>query len=190
MPLTDGGYEKHARRMHDPADHDSDCQADNEGAGSNRAEVKKASHEQRDVLRSIAVSANCLRKRCLRYCGIAAAFAPNSRNVEAQSPVEDDEEGDTENDCVIHGPMRLRVGCLCCLTFDMSGGPKGAKRPLGRPLDGGVRRQARHAQAPHLSCSLPDLPTKRQEKPTDDDCAHTCPHWHVDRFLLLRGEFE
>jgi len=24
------------------------------------------------------------------------------------------------------------------LTFDMSGGPKGAKRPLGRPLDGGV----------------------------------------------------
>ena len=25
-------------------------------------------------------------------------------------------------------------------TFDMSGGPKGAKRPLGRPLDGGVRR--------------------------------------------------
>jgi len=26
------------------------------------------------------------------------------------------------------------------LTFDMSGGPKGAKRPLERPLDGGVRR--------------------------------------------------
>ena len=26
-------------------------------------------------------------------------------------------------------------------TFDMSGGPKGAKRPLERPLDGGVRRQ-------------------------------------------------
>ena len=27
----------------------------------------------------------------------------------------------------------------CCLTFDMSGGSKGAKRPLKRPLDGGVR---------------------------------------------------
>ena len=27
------------------------------------------------------------------------------------------------------------------LTFDMSGGAKGAKRPLGRPLDGGVRPQ-------------------------------------------------
>jgi hypothetical protein len=27
----------------------------------------------------------------------------------------------------------------CCLTFDMSGGPKGAKRPLARPLDGEVR---------------------------------------------------
>ena len=26
------------------------------------------------------------------------------------------------------------------LTFDMSGGAKGAQRPLGRPLDGGVRR--------------------------------------------------
>ena len=26
------------------------------------------------------------------------------------------------------------------LTFDMSGGPKGAERPLARPLDGGVRR--------------------------------------------------
>jgi hypothetical protein len=25
------------------------------------------------------------------------------------------------------------------LTFDMSGGAKGAKQPLGRPLDGGVR---------------------------------------------------
>ena len=30
----------------------------------------------------------------------------------------------------------------CCLTFDMSGGAKGAKRPLGRPLDGGVRCHA------------------------------------------------
>ena len=29
------------------------------------------------------------------------------------------------------------------LTFDMSGGAKGAKRPLGRPLDGGVRRHVR-----------------------------------------------
>jgi hypothetical protein len=27
------------------------------------------------------------------------------------------------------------------LTFDMSGGPKGAERPLERPLDGGVRPQ-------------------------------------------------
>ena len=30
--------------------------------------------------------------------------------------------------------------CFRSLTFDMSGGAKGAKRPLGRPLDGGVRR--------------------------------------------------
>ena len=28
------------------------------------------------------------------------------------------------------------------LTFDMSGGARGAKRPLARPLDGGVRRHA------------------------------------------------
>ena len=33
------------------------------------------------------------------------------------------------------------------LTFDMSGGPKGAKRPLERPLDGGVRpRRSAHMQ--------------------------------------------
>ena len=31
------------------------------------------------------------------------------------------------------------------LTFDMSGGAKGAKRPLGRPLDGGVRPHVRTA---------------------------------------------
>jgi len=34
------------------------------------------------------------------------------------------------------------------LTFDMSGGPKGAKQPLERPLDGGVRRR-RHAAGPY-----------------------------------------
>ena len=61
MPLSNGGDEKHAGRMHEPADHDSYCEANNEGAGSNRVEVEKASHKQRDVLRSIAVSANCLR---------------------------------------------------------------------------------------------------------------------------------
>ncbi len=35
-----------------------------------------------------------------------------------------------------------RTSCLTNWgpTFDMSGGPKGAKRPLGRPLDGGVMR--------------------------------------------------
>ena len=32
------------------------------------------------------------------------------------------------------------------LTFDMSGGPKGAKRPLERPLDGGVRRHCLHTR--------------------------------------------
>src|SRR5450755_3615610 len=34
---------------------------------------------------------------------------------------------------------RLMAWLLLGLTFDMSGGPKGAKRPLERPLDGGVR---------------------------------------------------
>ena len=32
------------------------------------------------------------------------------------------------------------------LTFDMSGGAKGAQRPLGRPLDGGVRRHRARVQ--------------------------------------------
>ena len=43
---------------------------------------------------------------------------------------------------------------LCCLTFDMSGGAKGAKRPLGRPLDGGVRR---HWRALPTTCPEYDL---------------------------------
>ena len=46
-----------------------------------------------------------------------------------------------------------RGGFQWGLTFDMSGGAKGAKRPLGRPLDGGVRRLSVSAQldrrAPH-----------------------------------------
>ena len=42
------------------------------------------------------------------------------------------------------------------LTFDMSGGPKGAKRPLGRPLDGGVRRLLANARPRH--CDQAPLP--------------------------------
>ena len=44
---------------------------------------------------------------------------------------------------------RMNVRALWGLTFDMSGGTKGAKRPLGRPLDGGV---SRHLQA-QCACS-------------------------------------
>jgi len=33
------------------------------------------------------------------------------------------------------------------LTFDTSGGAKGAKRPLGRPLEGGVRPHALHGSS-------------------------------------------
>ncbi len=43
------------------------------------------------------------------------------------------------------------------LTFDMSGGPKGAKRPLGRPLDEGVRPLLDDpAPCQRLLNSLPD----------------------------------
>jgi hypothetical protein len=34
------------------------------------------------------------------------------------------------------------------LTFDMSGGPKGAKRPLERPIDGRVRPHAASTHSP------------------------------------------
>ena len=40
----------------------------------------------------------------------------------------------------------VRPGCSRRLTFDMSGGAKGAKRPLGRQLDGGVRRHRGRAR--------------------------------------------
>jgi len=55
--------------------------------------------------------------------------------------------------------------CLEGLTFDMSGGAKGAKRPLTRPLDGGVR--------PHRSLSVDGyvadgyLPTPAKDKGKD-----------------------
>jgi hypothetical protein len=42
-------------------------------------------------------------------------------------------------ECVIPSVAHVYGQSLWDLTFDMSGGPKGAKRPLGRPLDGGVR---------------------------------------------------
>jgi len=61
MPLSNGGDEKHASRMHKPAGQGSHCQADNEGARGDRVEVQKASGKQRDVLRGVAVGANCLR---------------------------------------------------------------------------------------------------------------------------------
>ena len=41
--------------------------------------------------------------------------------------------------CCHRRSFEREVAALRCLTFDMSGGPKGAKRPLERPLDGGVR---------------------------------------------------
>ena len=45
--------------------------------------------------------------------------------------------------------------CVRDLTFDMSGGPKGARRPLERPLDG-IRRDfppsSNGVEAPRLSC--------------------------------------
>ena len=40
------------------------------------------------------------------------------------------------------------------LTFDMSGGPKGAKRPLGRPLDGGVRSHSTSSCPTHTTANL------------------------------------
>ncbi len=43
------------------------------------------------------------------------------------------------------------------LTFDMSGGAKGAKRPLGRPLDGGVRPHPGHTGTMSLREGEPDV---------------------------------
>ena len=43
------------------------------------------------------------------------------------------------------GERCVPVANMSNLTFDMSGGPKGAKRPLERPLDGRVRALAAEA---------------------------------------------
>ena len=61
MPHIDAGNEEHTCRMGEPAGHNNHCQASDEGAWGDRVEVEKASGKQRDVLRGISVSANCLR---------------------------------------------------------------------------------------------------------------------------------
>ena len=71
---------------------------------------------------------------------------------------------------------RLSVGdrtsfAACCLTFDMSGGPRGAKRPSERPLDGGVRRPALHVTTTSGERARPHQPRRakapeREEHPT------------------------
>jgi hypothetical protein len=46
-------------------------------------------------------------------------------------------------DLEVHGNVYFTPVFSRCLTFDMSGGPKGAMRPLERPLDGRVRRRVK-----------------------------------------------
>ena len=68
------------------------------------------------------------------------------------------------------------------LTFDMSGGAKGAKRPLGRPLDGGVR---------HHGGNLRDWILPRHETKTQttigDKAADSLLGWHQEFTFLARG---
>ena len=59
------------------------------------------------------------------------------------------------------------------LTFDMSGGPKGAKRPLGRPLDGGVRRQRHHISGINLRFAFNDDRCVERQLGHSDNCART-----------------
>ena len=60
---------------------------------------------------------------------------PGTQLVEARTNNEP-EEKDADIAFGLSFAVHVRRG----LTFDMSGGPKGAKRPLERPLDGGVGR--------------------------------------------------
>jgi hypothetical protein len=54
------------------------------------------------------------------------------------------------------------------LTFDMSGGPKGAKRPLERPLDGGVRLHFGWSRGARLRKSF-HLDRNRHQAPNGDN---------------------
>src|SRR5664280_1121553 len=51
------------------------------------------------------------------------------------------------------------------LTFDMSGGPKGAKRPLERPLDGGVRRHAQRSASTRFLTSAQNTCDSKKSVP-------------------------
>src|SRR5678809_847765 len=69
---------------------------------------------------------------------------------------------------IIRSLPRSDDDCEARLTFDMSGGPKGAKRPLVRPLDGGVR--------PHLCCALPRVVwTSVRSGSLYEVASHRCP---------------
>ncbi len=72
--------------------------------------------------------------------------------------------------CIERGEEGIDVRGLCCLTFDMSGGPKGAKRPLERPLDGRVRR---HARGPSELAEVAWYIAKR-DSPYDCENQATC----------------
>ena len=70
----------------------------------------------------------------IRALGVAATTSRACATFRAMNP------------CLVRGRSTKRrarwlnsVTQKEALTFDMSGGPKGAKRPLARPLDGGVR---------------------------------------------------
>mgnify|MGYP003381813278 CR=1 FL=1 len=78
MALIDGGNEKHAGSMREPADQNGYCKASNERAWRSGVEVKEAGDKQWDVLRGVAMSSNCLGQRGVRYGGIAAALKPHS----------------------------------------------------------------------------------------------------------------
>ena len=83
-------------------------------------------------------------RNLLRVCGRqgqnswhADLALPVERLKRKQEPGQSNEQDKRRQNA---DDSRSRDGVQCSLTFDMSGGARGAKRPLARPLDGGVRR--------------------------------------------------
>ena len=99
-----------------------DAERRREIAQDGRRDVQVAGPERASKVTGLCFS-KTLRTACIS-CGSERAAAPGRTS------------------CVGSGLLRKNEnigGSLWRLTFDMSGGPKGAKRPLRRPLDGNAK---------------------------------------------------
>ena len=108
-----------------------------QGRGTTQSDSKLSQHARLKGGRAVCQSGGSLQLplACHPNCSVGqrAAASGSATSRTDCAPLVDSADG---------GHEHLTGDSTRCLTFDMSGGAKAAKRPLGRPLDGGVRSHA------------------------------------------------